>query len=224
VYVTAAKDVAVGGGDDFGPQALHGVDVAVVGQGVEPLVPGGDEAVEQLEALAVQVLRYFVDLVDRAGREGGERVNRPQHAGPLVVERPGRRTVEDRGDDQAQAPVAGDERLGRLPPDHPVHGHRGPLQGEPLPREEAGHQRCLRAHVQHVVEAPRVVAIVVGEEDPADILGLDEREDLLSPVLPMNRGTGIDDDRLLAPDQERVHLDVGARLRRGEVRDEEGLR
>ena len=64
---------------------------------------------------------------------------------------------------------------------------------------------ALRRGLEHGVEGTDVVAVLVGEEHPADVFGIDEAEDLLEPVLAVDGCAGVDDDRLLAADQQRVH-------------------
>ena len=68
-----------------------------------------------------------------------------------------------------------------------------------------------------------MVAVLVREEHPLDVLGVDQAVDLLEPVLAVHRGAGVDDDRLLAEDHHRVHRHVGAGLGGGEVRDQVGV-
>ena len=68
-----------------------------------------------------------------------------------------------------------------------------------------------------------MVAVVVGEEDPADVLGLDDGEHLLQPLLPVHRSAGVDDHGLGAADDHGVHRHVEPGLAGGEVRDEVGL-
>jgi hypothetical protein len=41
-----------------------------------------------------------------------------------------------------------------------------------------------------------VVAVVVRQKDPAHVLRVDQRKNLLQPPLAMDGGAGIDDDRL----------------------------
>ena len=76
-------------------------------------------------------------------------------------------------------------------------------------------ERGVRAQLERVEQAAGVVAVVVGEEDPAHVLRLDEREDLLEPELAVDRGTGVDDHGLGASDQHGVDRDVGPVAARG---------
>ena len=114
-------------------------------------------------------------MVDGAGGEGGEGVDRPQHAGLLVEEATGGGAVEDRRQHEAQATVAGVEGLAGLAPDHALEVHR-PLEGEALGAEEVHDERRLGRRLEHLVERAGVVAVLVGEEDPADVVGVDEAE------------------------------------------------
>ena len=207
---------------DAGLQRLDGVDVAVVANRVEELVPRRDEAVEEHERLLVEVLRQVLDVVDGAGGEGGEGVDRPQHAGLLVEEAAGGGAVEDRRQHEAQATVAGVEVLAGLAPDHALEVHR-PLEGQALGAEEVHDERRLGRRLEHLVERAGVVAVLVGEEHPADVVGVDEAVHHLEPVLAVHRGAGVDDDRLLAEDHQRVHRHVGAGLGGGQVGDQVGV-
>jgi cytochrome c-type biogenesis protein CcmF len=101
VDVVPAEDEAVSRRHHVGPQGLHRVDVAVVDDRVEPLVPRRDQAVEHLEAVVIEIPGDVDDVVDGARRDGGEGVDGPQHAGALVVEGAGGGAVEDRGEHQA---------------------------------------------------------------------------------------------------------------------------
>ena len=68
-----------------------------------------------------------------------------------------------------------------------------------------------------------MVAVLVGEEHPADVVGVDEAVHHLEPVLAVHRGAGVDDDRLLAEDHQRVDRHVGAGLGGGQVGDQVGV-
>jgi hypothetical protein len=58
-----------------------------------------------------------------------------------------------------------------------------------------------------------VVVVVVGQEDPAHVGGIDHGEHLLEPVVAHERGAGVDDDGLAARDDEAVDADERARRR-----------
>ena len=51
-----------------------------------------------------------------------------------------------------------------------------------------------------------MVDVVVAEEDPADILRVDEREDVLEVAVAECGHPGVDQDRFGAPDHHRVQV------------------
>jgi hypothetical protein len=68
-----------------------------------------------------------------------------------------------------------------------------------------------------------VVTIVVGQKDPPDVSRVNQRGHRGQPLLAADRRTGIDDDRLPAPDQHRVHGEVTNRWGVQPPGDQEGV-
>lgn len=97
--------------------------------------------------------------------------NRPRVTGESKI---GGRTGNERA-------VSGVERFAGVDPPHPVHRqlHR---THDALDREVRRHQRGVRAGRERGLEVPRVVMVVVREEDPAHVVGLDDRERGLHPL------------------------------------------
>ena len=79
---------------------------------------------------------------------------------------------------------------------------------------------ALGATVEEVGHVADVVAVVVGQEHPADVGGVDDRRHGVEPLLAVQRGAGVDDDGLLGEDHQRVHEHVRAGLGRDEVGDQ----
>ena len=61
--------------------------------------------------------------------------------------------------------------------------------------------------VHHLVEVAGVVDVVVREEHPLHVGGLDETEHVLEPLLAVRDRAGVDDHGLLALDHHRVQVD-----------------
>ena len=59
-----------------------------------------------------------------------------------------------------------------------------------------------------------VVGVVVGQEDPADVVRGHQAEDVVQPAGAVPGRTGVDDDRFRAEDDRRVDVD-GQRLAEG---------
>jgi len=92
--------------------------------------------------------------------------------------------------------------------------------------EATGHgpvadQSGLRAQLEHRLEVADVVVVVVGDENPADVLGLDDGEDLRQPVLAHQRAAGVDDHGLGAADHEAVAGEGAGAARVGSQRGDE---
>ena len=78
------------------------------------------------------------------------------------------------------------------------------------------HTSCAFGHARHrLVEVAGVVDVVVRQEDPPHVLGLDEREHVLQPLLAVGEGAGVDDHRLRAEDHHRVQVDEQRLAERG---------
>ena len=54
---------------------------------------------------------------------------------------------------------------------------------------EVGHEGGVRAQLEHDIEVADVVVVVVGEEDPAHVGGVDDREGLLEPGVADERAS-----------------------------------
>ena len=63
------------------------------------------------------------------------------------------------------------------------------------------------ASVHEGVEVAGVVDVVVADEDPADVVGLDEAEHVGQELVAVLGHAGVDDDRLSGPDHHRVEGD-----------------
>jgi hypothetical protein len=68
-----------------------------------------------------------------------------------------------------------------------------------------------------------VVVVVVGDEDPSDVLGVDHRERGRQPCVAYPRATRVDDDGLGAPDHHGVDRHERARGFGDQRRDDEGV-
>ena len=68
-----------------------------------------------------------------------------------------------------------------------------------------------------------MVVVVVREEDPADVLRLDDREDVLQPPVAAEEHAGVEDHRLLAADDGAVGAEVPAGRIGGERGDQPGV-
>jgi hypothetical protein len=89
--------------------------------------------------------------------------------------------------------------------------------------EEVGHDGGVGAELEQLVEIAHVIAVVVGQEHPTDVLGLDEGEDLREPVLSVHGRAGVDHDGLSAADEHRVRGHIDPRAGGGEVGDQPGV-
>ena len=165
--------------------------------------------------------RYVVQAVG-ARHHRCEGVDDPHRRGGRVVEPTRGGTVEDGRPEQVQRPIPGVEGLAVVDRADPLEWELH-FESEALDQEEVADQRGVRAAVESVEQPAGVVTVVVRQEDPTDVFGLDDREDLLEPELSMYRCTGVDDDRLGATDDHRIDRDVHAGSARGEVRDDERL-
>ncbi len=119
-------------------------------------------------------------------------------------------------------PIAGVERVALIEPAHAVErqldvarqaGHDG----------EVGNERRVRTEVEHGVEVPDVVVVVVRDEDPSDVDRIDDRERLVQPRVAHERATGVDDDGLFTADDERVRSEERSRGLGSERRDQPGV-
>jgi hypothetical protein len=93
-----------------------------------------------------------------------------------------------------------------------------PLDGEPI-----GYQGCLGAGVEHGKEVADVIVVVMGEEDPPDICGVDDRERRVEPLSPAELVARVDDHRLRSGDDHRVDGHDGSRSGRNILGDVPGL-
>ena len=71
---------------------------------------------------------------------------------------------------------------------------------------------ALGASVHQGVDVARVVDVVVADEHPADVLGLDEAEHVGQELLAVLGHAGVDDDRLGGADDHRVERHRHGRL------------
>ena len=222
VEPAAAQHRTVRRSDGVRAQGLDRVDMAQIGGRVEPGMPGRDRAAECRHHLFQQLLRQVV-RIERARREARKAVDDP-HRSALRVEQAARgRAVEDRRAKQPEHAVAGVEAAAGLDPAHARQRQRGLLELQAFDGEEVGHQRGARAALEHVEQRTGVVAVVVREEDPAHVFGLDHREHLLEPLLAMHRCAGVDDHRFAAADDHRVHRQQQAVGPGRQVRDQEDV-
>jgi hypothetical protein len=70
------------------------------------------------------------------------------------------------------------------------------LQRHPAEREPRGEHGRPRAEVEQHREVADVVGVVVGDEDPAHVGGVDDGPELLQPCGTVARGPGVDEDGL----------------------------
>ena len=218
----AAVQRPVRSGDHGQRERLGRVDVFGEPGRVDPLHPRGVEQVEQLEARVVHLGGDVVGVVHRARERGTEAVGRPEHAGARVEETTGRRGVEHRRSHHHQLPVADVDRLADVDPAHALQRQLDVAE-EPPDHRVVGQQGRVRAEVEHRVEVAEVVVVVVRQEDPADVLGLDDGEDVLQPLVTAEQHAGVDDHRLAAADDRAVGADEAARRVGGQRRDQPGV-
>ncbi len=168
--------------------------------------PRGDRAEgEHRHALHPELGVEVGDAHLRIRERCGKRVDGPVDAGGRVEEAARRRRVVERRPHGVQGPVT--DREGLL-----VHDPTAALQGEleavgvTLDHGPVADEMRVRAPRHDLVEVPAVVDVVVGQEDPADVLGFDEREDVGEPLHPVRRRAGVDDHRLTAEDHHGVDV------------------
>src|SRR3989337_902703 len=77
-----------------------------------------------------------------------------------------------------------------------------------LGEKPGGDERGVWAGLHYRREVASMVNVIVGEEYPADIARIDNREHLFEPLLAVCRRARIDDGRLLTLDHERVQVDI----------------
>src|SRR3990170_4713041 len=77
-----------------------------------------------------------------------------------------------------------------------------------LNQKPGGDQLGVWAGLHYRREVASMVNVIVGEEYPADIARIDDREHIFEPLLAVCRRARIDNDRLLTLDHERVHIDI----------------
>ena len=112
-----------------------------------------------------------------------------------IEEAAGGRRVEQRRTHQVERAVAGVEGLALVEPAHAVERELDVTEQAGRHRPVA-HQGGLRAEVEHRVEVADVVVVVVGDEDPAHVGRVDDREDGGEPAsrgrarLPVSTITG----------------------------------
>ena len=170
------------------------VDVAVELRRVEHGVPRADHAVEQQHDLGPLVGGHVGRVDEVSGHRRGERVDRPVDAGLGVEEPAGDRGVEDRGAHGHERAVADVEGLAGVDPPHAVQRQldrpHDALHGE-LGRDQGG----VRAQLEYLGEVAGVVVVVVGEEHPPDVRGVDDENAAAShsardSTLPVSTMTG----------------------------------
>ena len=179
--------------------------------------------VEDGEALVVQVGRHVGRLVHLALVERPERVDRPEHAGGRVEQ--AARSRGSRTSAGARGAACGRRRRARRPD-----------RANASARAGARRRRTRRATIEKLatsvafgqrsstdVEVADVVVVVVRDEDPADVGRIDDRERLVQPLVAHERTAGVDDDGLLAADDERVRAEERSRRFGGERRDQPGV-
>ena len=190
-------------------QRLRRGDVIGESPGVGPLEPGRVQQVEEDERLVVHVRRHVVGVVHRAGEAGAEGVDAPEHTGAGVEEAARGGGVEHRWAHDHQIPVADVDRVAHVRPAHALQweldvGHQS------RDRRVVRQERRVGAPFEDDLEVAEVVVVVVREEDPADVLRLDEREHVLQPAVATEEHAGVDDHRFGAPDDQAVGAEVAA--------------
>src|SRR5579875_2832697 len=107
------------------------------------------------------------------GHGGGKTVDAPKKARRWVEQASGDGRVEKRWPDRDEGPAALLE--GRALPDKPAASQRyGPFLDHPGHGKPGGDQRGLRARLQKRDKVASVVAVVVAEEDPTDVIEVDQ--------------------------------------------------
>ena len=94
-----------------------------------------------------------------------------------------------------QHAVADIERLAVAHPPLAGEGHLERL-AHALGHEPVDDEGGVRARLHHGVEVAGVVDVVVADEHPADVLGLDDREQVGEVLLAVLGHAGVDDHRL----------------------------
>ena len=102
-----------------------------------------------------------------------------KHPGAVVEHATRGRVVEHRWTHRGHRSVTEVEPIALVDESAPVErGH--PLLGHPADREPGRHQRRVRARLERGEQVARVVAVVVAQEDPADVVGVDDAAETLS--------------------------------------------
>lgn len=58
-----------------------------------------------------------------------------------------------------------------------------------------------------LIKVAAVIDIIVRQEDPADVVGLNKGEHVAQPLLAVGGRAGVDDHRLFAEDHHRIEID-----------------
>jgi hypothetical protein len=158
-----------------------------------------------------------VELVDERRRcrdRGGVAVGRPIHAGGRVEQAAGGGRVVQRRADRRERAVADVEGLAVVEPAPPDRRHVEPIHGDAVAEEPAGDERGVGARRHHLVDVAVVVDVVVADEHPAHVVGVDEREQVVEVAGAVERRAGVDHHRLGATDEHGVHVHRSGRAGR----------
>ena len=78
--------------------------------------------------------------------------------------------------------------------------------GETFDQSPVAHQNGVAAAGHDLCQVAGVVGVVVGEEHPADIGGVDDAEGILQPLIAVRGTSRVDYDRFGPGDNERVDI------------------
>ena len=198
--------LAVGGQDELGGERAHTRDGARKTGRVDVVHPCRVGAHEDRRTPLVDRVAG-VAHGGRLGHERAEAVGREQAAGRLVEVGDGGRRVEDRGPQAGEAPLAEQQGLARCGDAHAFGG--GEVRPGDLEHgQKAEHEARLGRGREHGLEIAGVVQVFVGDQDPAQLGGVDLRAQRLDEARGLGVEAGLDQDRLARLDEVGVHGQV----------------
>ena len=143
-----------------------------------------------------------------SGRQGSaEAVGAEDDPRPVVVEAGRCGAVKQRRAEGVQGAVADVELLSGVEQVHAVEGER-PLGRHDAGAEKRGDHSGFRCGIEQVEQPAGVVAVGVGEPDPAHVGGVHHRSEILHEVAVGQREPGVDDDRLARVQDEGVDREI----------------
>ena len=156
-------------------------------------------------------------LVRYIGQQGAEAVGAEQGAGLVVVEAGGDGVVERRGPESGERAVADRDGLAGVDEVDPIHG-QGREVAHDAGAQEGGDDPDLGVGGDEVADGADVIEVGVGEPDPAEVGGIDDRTQGLQELVALDDGAGVDQDGLLPVQDEGVDGTGPAGMGKADVR------